>query len=272
LKVIITTFSSVIARKTTKTTDDVNKILLIMKTKYRIGFRSLITLVVISILFAACKKKEDLVIAPITFNPLITYGSMTDQDGNTYKTVTIGTQVWMAENLKTTKYRNGDAVQNVADSTQWRTLTSGAYCYYNNISQYIEAYGFLYNWYTIIDIRNLAPTGWHIATETDWSALNDFLGGGEQAAHKLQEQGTSHWNFNDNGTNESGFTALPGGMRHQWKTFAGMPFLMPFEYMDMGLDGYWWTPTSIWNIWSGGSLKLGRFPDHSGLSVRCVKD
>ena len=246
-----------------------------MKTKSNIGIRLLIIIVTISILFIGCKKENDLVIAPITFNPLITYGSMADQDGNTYKTVTIGTQIWMAENLKTTIYRNGDPIQNVPDSAQWRGLITGAYCYYDNDKQYVTAYGCLYNWYAVNDSRNLAPSGWHVPTDTDWSTLNNFLGGEDAAGKKLKEAGTTHWGVDFGSINESGFTALPSGRRSYYSSGG---ILMPTHYSDLGLYGFWWTSTestsiNSWNYWISTTVSTkGASPKNYGLSVRCVKD
>lgn len=245
-----------------------------MKKKIIIWINLLIIIISISIITVSCKKKDNLVIAPITFNPSITYGSLTDQDGNIYKTVTIGTQIWMAENLKITKYRNGDPIQNVTDSAQWRSLTTGAYCYYENNTHYIHAYGLLYNWYTINDIRNLAPAGWHVATDTDWSTLNNFLGGEDAAGEKLAETGTTHWSSYNASTNESGFTALPGGLRGNQRIF-GM--ITKTHYSDLGLYGFWWTSTEStsiysWSNWISLVSHRSLFPKFYGFSVRCIKD
>ena len=246
-----------------------------MKTKNKIGIRLLIIIVGISILFTGCKKENDLVISPITFNTSVTYGSLTDQDGNIYKTVTIGTQTWMAENLKTTKYRNGDPIQNVADSAQWRQFTTGAYCYYDNDERYADAYGCLYNLYAVIDSRNLAPSGWHIPTDTEWASLNNSLGGENVAANKLKESGATHWGVGNNSTNESGFTALPGGYRLNAGSFG---ITMPTYYSSIGSFGFWWTSTeSTSNHFYIHFIALevsirDAFTKNSGLSVRCVKD
>jgi uncharacterized protein (TIGR02145 family) len=183
----------------------------------------------------SCKKKEE-EIASINFNPSITYGSLIDQDGNNYKTVTIGTQVWMAENLKTTKYRNGDPIANVADNTEWENLTTGAYCTYDNDLKKLNAYGHLYNWHAVSDARNIAPEGWHVATDAEWTILNNYLGGGIASGDKLKETGAIHWNYSNSETNESGFTALPGGFRNNM-TFTGLEAI--YHYIDIGLNGYW---------------------------------
>jgi uncharacterized protein (TIGR02145 family) len=132
--------------------------------------------VAILILTMGCKKEDD--IAPINFNPTVEYGSMTDQEGNSYKTIVIGTQTWMAENLKTTRYRNGDLIPFVTDMKQWINLASGAYCWYNNEIIYKSTYGALYNWYTVNDSRNIAPAGWHIPDDDEWLTLINYLGDG----------------------------------------------------------------------------------------------
>jgi uncharacterized protein (TIGR02145 family) len=129
------------------------------------------------------------------FNPSITYGTLTDQDGNVYKTVTIGTQTWMAENLRTTKYNDGTAIANVTENTVWDTLRTGAYCNYNNTTSIdtIATYGRLYNWHAV-NTGKLAPIGWHVPTADEWTKLTDDLGSGYVAGGKLKETGTSHWN------------------------------------------------------------------------------
>jgi uncharacterized protein (TIGR02145 family) len=204
-----------------------------------------------------------------------TFNSQTvsDIDGNIYNTVTIGTQVWMVENLKTTKYRNGDPIPNVTDEIQWSNLTTGGYCNYDNDISNVTTYGRLYNWYAVNDSRNIAPIGWHVATDAEWTTLTDYLGGENVAGSKLKEFGTAHWQSpNDDATNESGFTALPGGDRF---------FNGPFNYMT-GM-GFWlcWADGVLGSAW-GRSLVRGfgnvdRYnePDYEasgGCSVRCIKD
>jgi uncharacterized protein (TIGR02145 family) len=197
-------------------------------------------------------------------------GTVTDVDGNVYKTVKIGTQWWMAENLKTIHYRNGVSVPNVTDNTQWSNLTTGAYCDYNNISSNSTIYGKLYNWYAVVDSRNLCPTGWHIPTDAEWTTLITYLGGDGVAGGKLKETGTVHWlSPNTGATNEKGFNALPGGASNSNGSFSGITY-----------GGFWWssteyTVTDAWhsnmlygtsNVYRVSSSKAG------GLSVRCVKD
>ncbi|MEO6542359.1 MAG: fibrobacter succinogenes major paralogous domain-containing protein, partial [Ferruginibacter sp.] len=126
--------------------------------------------------------------------------------------VTICTQIWMLKNLEVTTYRNGDLIPEVTDPTVWSTLTTGAWCYYSNNAANGPVYGKLYNWYAVNDPRGLAPTGWHVPTDAEFTTLRTCLGGNAVAGGKLKEIGTTHWNSpNVGATNSSGFTALPAG-------------------------------------------------------------
>ncbi len=194
-----------------------------------------------------------------------------DYDGNKYKTVKIGTQNWMAENLKETHYRNGEPIPNVTDQSQWSILSTGAYCWYNNNEPtYGNTYGALYNWFTVVDSRNLCPTGWHIASDAEWSTLTTYLGGESIAGGKMKETGTTHWQSpNTAATNESGFTGLPSGDRYYDGTFYGL-----------GYDGHWWSSTEsganyAWRrylFYSDGKVYTINASQGNGFSVRCVKD
>jgi uncharacterized protein (TIGR02145 family) len=162
---------------------------------------------------------------------------MTDQNGNTYKTITIGTQTWMAENLRVTKYRNGDPIPNVTDNTAWATLTTGAYCNWVNTANKddIASYGRLYNWYAASDSRNIAPLGWHLPTDAEWTTLITYLGGETVAGGKMKETCSTLWySPNTGATNESGFTALPSGFRYNSDGV--------FDYL--GSFGNWWSSTA----------------------------
>lgn len=148
--------------------------------------------------------------------------TMTDQDGNVYQTVKIGDQWWMAQNLKVTHYRNGDVIPNVTDNTEWANLNTGAYCVYDNDESNVETYGYLYNWYTVDDYRNIAPEGWHVPTDDEWKELEMYLGMSESEADNTGWRGTdegnkfkstSGWHSEGMSTNESGFSALPGASR-----------------------------------------------------------
>lgn len=208
------------------------------------------------------------------FNTTKTYGTMTDQNGNTYKTITIGTQTWMAENLRVTKYRNGDPIPNVTDNTAWTTLTTGAYCSYGNTANKddIASYGRLYNWYAASDSRNIAPLGWHVFTDAEWTTLTTYLGGEDVVGGKMKEAGTTHWwtSPNTGATNESGFTALPSSFRDGTNG--------TFNYL--GYVGYWWSSTAdgATNAWSrcmsydNARCDRDNVIKQSGIAVRLIKD
>lgn len=139
--------------------------------------------------------------------------SVADIDGNVYNTVTIGTQEWTVENLKTTKLNDGTAIPDVTDGTAWSLLTTPGRCWYDNNSSYNSTYGLLYNWYTV-NTGKLAPAGWRVPTNADWLVLINYLGGLDVSGGKLKEAGLSHWKTPNTGaTNEVGFTAVPSGAR-----------------------------------------------------------
>jgi uncharacterized protein (TIGR02145 family) len=220
---------------------------------------TLFFLFVISLFAASCKKDDN---SPSD-------GTVKDIDGNVYHTVKIGTQTWMVENLKTTKYNDGTPITLVTDNAEWLGIGSEAYCWYDNDSaRNMETYGALYNWYTV-KTGKLAPTGWHVATDQDWTTLTTFLGGESVAGGKLKEKGTGKWQSPNTGaTNEVGFTALPAGYRNTDGTFT-----------DMGMSGDWWTSTELTgiNAWFRGvgnnlsSVSRVGLSKAYGLSVRCVK-
>ena len=198
-------------------------------------------------------------------------GTVTDIDGNVYNTVTIGTQCWMVENLKTTKYRNGDPIPNVTDNTGWAALTDGAYCWYNNdAASYKAIYGALYNWYSVADNRNIAPEGWHVPSDAEWMTLITFLGGLNVAGGPVKETCFTHWTSPNTGaTNSSGFTALPAGNRHRLDgTFGGI-----------GLGTTYWSSSTygtyggLHALWFGNTqFYSGNGNWNCGYSVRCLKD
>ena len=209
------------------------------------------------------------------FNSSVTYSTMTDQDGNIYKTVTIGTQTWIAENLRTTKYNDGTAISNVIGATEWANLKTGAYCNYNNTTNTdnIATYGRLYNWYAV-NTGKLAPKGWHVPTDAEWTQLTDYLGETGVVGGKLKETGTSLWSSpNTKATNESGFTALPGG----WRGIEG-------SYCLVGIQASWWSSTELQTctdcVWDRSmfydlpivSRNGNSGKKMAGFSVRCVKD
>lgn len=194
---------------------------------------------------------------------------VTDIDGNNYTTVTIGTQEWLKENLKTTKLTDGTPISLITDNTAWMNTTSAAYCWYNN-DQALNGsvYGALYNWYTV-NTNKLCPNGWHVPSNTEWQTLVDYLGGASEAGNKLKEAGTAHWYLPNTGaTNESGFTALPGGQRGAGGIFDIIKGSATF-----------WTSTEVsatnamvWALFyhSGFCQNVGDGKE-AGKSVRCIK-
>jgi uncharacterized protein (TIGR02145 family) len=195
---------------------------------------------------------------------------ITDIDGNYYHAVTIGTQVWLVENLKVTRYRNGNPIPNVTGDVNWSGLTSGAYCDYNNNPGNDTIYGRLYNWYAVVDNRNIAPSGWHVPTDAEWTTLATYLGGEGLAGGKLKETGTIHWlSPNTGATNETDFTALPGGDRY-----------ISGAFYDIGTYGFWWSSsetlvTYAWeqSMFNNRSQAERNYTNkENGLSVRCIKD
>jgi uncharacterized protein (TIGR02145 family) len=200
------------------------------------------------------------------------HGKIRDVDGNTYKTVKIGTQWWMAENLKTTKYLNGDLIGTTTPATLdiFGESTPKYQWSYDGDESNVATYGRLYTWFAITDSRNVCPRGWHVPTDEEWTTLTDYLGGESVAGGKLKETGSTHW-LNATGTNESGFTALPGGIRNSFGYF----------YI-IGAQGYWWSATEYdvypfcaWyrylNLYTNNVLRYGD-SEKVGYSVRCLKD
>jgi uncharacterized protein (TIGR02145 family) len=213
----------------------------------------------------------------ITFN----FIACTDGDNNNYPVVDIGGQIWMAENLKTTKYNDGTtSISNITVDASWQELTTGAYCDYNNTPSNSTSYGRLYNWYVVDNnaatmeasngSKNVCPTSWHVPSDAEWTTLTTFLGGEAVAGGKLKETGTNHWiDPNTGATNETGFTALPGGCRYGGGT-----------YDAIRNDGDWWSSTELST--EGAHLRDMGYDitkvirsDASkkyGFSVRCLKD
>jgi uncharacterized protein (TIGR02145 family) len=192
-----------------------------------------------------------------------------DIDGNVYQTVTIRDQIWMKENLKTTRYNDGKPIPLVTNDDIWKGLTTPAYCWYNNdLNSYKNIYGALYNWYAV-DTKKLCPKGWHVPSTEDWTRLiyakfeNGSLAGGG-----LKEEGIKHWKSpNYFATNSTGFTALPGGFRYS-------------DFQLNGKTGFWWTSDEYNEItsWFGileydQQVFRGQFDNkHFGGSVRCIKN
>jgi len=207
-----------------------------------------------------------------------------NNDPYVYQIVEIGNQLWMAENLKVTHYRNGDAIPNVTDNSTWGGLNTGAYCAYNNDYGNVSTYGLLYNWYAVDDSRNIAPEGWHVASDEEWKELEIFLGMSQSDADttgdrgtdegaKLKEADTTHWNSpNTDATNSSGFTALLGGYRNNIDGF----------FHGMGYSGIWCSSTEseyysrdCWGrnlVYWNSQVSRYIHDKKVGFSVRCIKD
>jgi uncharacterized protein (TIGR02145 family) len=223
--------------------------------------------------------------AKITFNPDLTYQTISDIDGNTYKTINIGNQEWMAENLKTTRLNDGSEIPFITDNIAWHNLKSPAYSWYNNDEAIFKnIYGAYYNWYTV-NSGKLCPSGWHVPDESDWKALKVFLGmtpeqadsgyfTNNKAGIKIKETGTYNWvEESTAATNESGFTALPGGLRSDSDELFG----------GDGNGAGWWSASLVfpthgfaYSHWVSSSTdKIYRsdmLNSEYGLNIRCIKD
>jgi len=225
--------------------------------------KTFLLIVIASLLFWSCKKDEE----PINEETFI-YGSVSDIDSNVYKTVILGAQEWMAENLNVDHYRNGDLIPQITGSAEWANMTTGAWCYYENNSSNGLIYGKLYNWLAVNDPRGLAPAGWHVPNYGEWFILVDNLGA-EVACGKMKETGTTHWNSpNTDATNSSGFSAIPGGYGGDDGSFG-----------DIGRRGYWWSSTEydtsdamfITLPDEYGFVNMWKCYKQSGFSVRCLR-
>jgi len=252
-----------------------------MKNNIALNIITALSLLALNLLFQTCGDNST--------EPEDDASSIKDIDGNVYKTVKIGNQVWMAENLKVTHYRNGNAIPNVTDNLQWTNLTTGAYSSYNNDPVNTDTYGLLYNWYAVNDSRNIAPVGWHVPTGGEWRQLESYLGmsqdemnksglrgtdqGGKMKAKGTLEGGDGLWhNPNSGATNESGFLALPGGYRAVGNG----------SFYSIGYNGYWWSATEYdlkgaWNRelnYDNSRVGCYSYFDSKpeGYSVRCIRD
>ena len=210
-------------------------------------------LLLASLLFLnySCKKDSD--------------NGLTDADGNVYHPVTIGSQQWLVENLRTTHYNNGEAIPVVTDNSKWSNLATGAYCTYPAEVTNGKDYGNLYNWYAATDSRKIAPKGWHVATDADWQTLLNFIGA-QNTGGKLKD--TTHWNSPNTGaTNATGFKGLPGGY-------------VTSSIIYIGAYGFWWTATessatdAITRSLSYNNALVNNinYSKKYALTVRCVKD
>ena len=195
-------------------------------------------------------------------------GHAIDADGNSYTTIKIGNQEWMAENLKTTHYRNGDLIDQVNSAATWSGLVTGAYCWYDNVYSNVTLYGLLYNWYAVNDPRHICPTGWHEPTDAEWNTLTNYLGGAQISAGGKMKTDLQWTSPNSYATNSSGFSGLPGGYRASDGTFYTVTY-----------RGYFWSDTEYGtNAWgryletSSSQMIVLDYPKTDGKSVRCLKD
>jgi uncharacterized protein (TIGR02145 family) len=197
--------------------------------------------------------------------------TVADADGNVYNTVTIGTQVWMAENLKSTKFKDGTAIPFVTDAAAWKGLSTAGYCWYNNDANNKNTYGALYNWFNVTTGK-LCPTGWHVPSDSEWATMSNFLGGEQAANLKIRESGVAHWPSPNTSTNSTGFSAVPGGCRDANGVFG-----------DVINYNYLWTNTEYLNIpgfamnrqiacENNCAQRAIAYSQKSGFSVRCIKD
>ena len=240
-----------------------------MRHEFKRAIRAIFLLMIFTVVASSCSKDEE------TETP---DGSttVTDIDGNVYHTVTIGTQVWMVENLKTTKYRDGTPISQITDDELWRTTNEGACCSYDNNVSNSAKYGRLYNWFAVSTPRYLAPAGWHVATDADWATLEAFLGAAT-AGTKIKAVNEWGGTFgNTYATNESGFAALPAGYRTP-------NYVLSYTaYENLGQMTHWWTSTDHswnpeWALMAGASssqpaINRSASDKRCGYSVRCVKD
>jgi len=196
--------------------------------------------------------------------------SVNDADGNIYLAINIGKQVWMAENLKTTRYNDGKSIPFISNDKAWKALQTPGFCYFEDNPANKEIYGALYNWFAV-NTKKLCPKGWHVPTDAEWKAMVDFIGDKNSAGDKLNESGNSHWkNALLNASNEFDFSALPGGTRMYSGFFA-----------EFGNSyAVWWTSTEFsslaaynWGLHDSSSRIFNGYDSkQSGFSVRCMMD
>ena len=217
-------------------------------------------------------KKVSLILSAVVITAMVlsSCGEGASNEESASNEVTIGSQVWMTKNLDVSTFRNGDPIPEAKTSGEWEAYDDAeeaAWCYYDNDPRNGGKYGKLYNWYAVNDPRGLAPEGWHVPSDEEWTQLTDYLGGFEKAGAKMKSK--NGWSNDGNGTNSSGFSGLPGGNRDGYGTFD-----------TIGYDGYWWSsteyaPSSAWNRnlnYSNGNVYRPNYNKDFGFSVRCLRD
>ena len=223
-------------------------------------------------LFFSCNKDEIQEIEGVVINP--SYSVVTDNEGNEYKTVILNNIEWLAENLRTTTYCNGDSILNLKADSLWVNTDSGAWSHYENDDSFSQLYGKLYNFHAIKDERNICPCGWRVPNHNDWNNLIMYLGGQIVAGGKLKLEGTDYWqNPNFAATNESGFSAIPNSYR----------FYTNGDFEELGFNAYFWADDYSWygthplsSVYvlehDRGRIQRRVGLLNSGLAVRCVRD
>ncbi len=195
-------------------------------------------------------------------------GEVEDIDGNSYETVKIGNQVWMAENLRVTRYRNGDPIPRVEDDEKWMELKEGGYSFYMNFWYFGRVYGAIYNWHAVEDERGICPEGWRVPDDKDWRILSNYLGGNKEAGGKLKASSLRWMRPNEGGKDKTGFSALPGGYRHSNGTFYNIRRFGDF-WSSVGFpDGYAYF-RSFCNEYP--YMHEGVYSKNSGAYIRCIK-
>ena len=233
-----------------------------MNQKKRIWLCYFIVTGLLLIFNNSCKKANDSPVEKLSADKVI------DKDGNIYKTVTIGTQTWITEDLRTTKYSNGDAVPTTILDISGESAPKYQWAYGDDTAN-VATYGRLYTWYAVTDSRNVCPTGWHVPSDAEWETLKAYLGGESASGVKLKEAGTTHWQAPNTGaTNATGFTSLPGGYR----TLNG-------AYASIHLSGYQWSSSDDAPLGWGQLMRYndsllvrGGYYKPAGVSVRCIKN
>ncbi len=226
--------------------------------------------------------------APNTIlNPDLTYGTVTDIDGNVYSTIKIGNQTWMAENLITTKYRNGDSIPGMTDNMKWSSLKTGAQSVYNNVyeANSVKKFGRFYNYYAVTDTRNIAPQGWHVPTVAEWNTLVEYLNSNLGISLSVAQSLAAQTNWTESFTNgavgcidlntftsinnTSGFSGLPSGFRGEYGEFSSVTDFTSWWTVDMNDKATaWFRSMSFYNT----GVSSNFYDKHFGLSVRCVKN
>lgn len=231
---------------------------------------NILLLLTLMLVIGSCSKEDNNMYSIVNTPNLRVSPIDIDTPVDPFTPVTIGSQVWMKFNLNVDKYRNGDVIPQVQNGAQWAALTTGAWCYYENNTANGPVYGKLYNWYAVNDPRGLAPQGYHVPSDAEWTTLVTFLGGQSVAGGKMKAR-TSLWAYpNTNATNSSGFTGLPGGERANNGSFN-----------VIGDSGIWWSSSEQYlttNAWYrylykyDGGVGRDKFNKYTGFSVRCLKD